>query len=373
MKTKTISRKELYELVWSKPLTTLANEFSYSDNGLRKICIKHNIPLPKAGYWSKVKYNKKVAKLPLPKLKGEVVPIELSIREEDEDNGIHSNSIRAIVRKEIEQDRKLNFTIPDKLSNPHVLIRKTKMDLKNKKPREWGNGQGLLIPSQGVLNISVSKKSLSRALKIMDRLVKLLEKRGHKIEVGSTTKVIIDGESVKIRLKEMVKRVVVKENKWGHTELIPSGILSIRADAQWFSEQMWKESSDKPLEGQLLKILISLETRAMESKARTLEFEERNRIRKEERLKEMEAEKRKVDEQDKTIELFQIASRWKKAMDLREYIEAVKNQAVKSDSMTKENLDWIQWATNKANWMDPIVNIEDEILGSYGGDLEFLK
>ncbi|MAO15934.1 MAG: hypothetical protein CMH44_03515 [Muricauda sp.] len=370
MDTKTISRKELYELVWSKPLTTLANEFSYSDNGIRKICIKHSIPLPKAGYWSKVKYNKKVAKMPLPKLKEEAIPIELSIREEDEDCGTHSNSIRAKVRKEIEQDSKLSFAVPDKLSNPHVLIRKTKMDLKDKRPREWGNGQGLLIPSQGVLNVSVSKKSLSRALKIMDRLIKLLEKRGHKIEVGNTTNVIIDGESVKIRLKEMVKRVPRNDSKWDRTELVPSGILSIRADSRWSSEHMWKESSDKPLEGQLSKILISLETRAMESKARSLEFEEQNRKWKEELRKEKEAEKQKADEQDNTIELFQIATRWKKAKDLREYIEAVKNHAIKSDSMTEEKREWIQWATNKANWMDPIVNLKDDILGSYSGKLK---
>lgn len=356
--------------MWSKPLTTLANEFSYSDNGIRKICIKHNIPLPKAGYWSKVKYNKKVAKLPLPKSKDITIPIELSIREENEVRGTHSNSIRAKVRREIEKDSKLNFAVSDKLSNPHVLIRKTKMDLKDKKPREWGNGQGLLIPSQGVLNISVSRKSLSRALKIMDRLIKLLEKRGHKIEVGSTTNVIIDGESVKIRLKEMVKRVVVKDSRWNDTELVPTGVLSFRADAHWFSEQMWKESSNKPLEDQLSKILISLETRAMESKARGLEFEEQNRKWKEERRIEKEAEKRKTDEQEKTIELFQIASRWNKAKELREYIEAVKNQAVKSDFLNEEKREWIQWATNKANWMDPIVNLKDDILGSYSEKLK---
>lgn len=37
-----ISRKELYDLVWSKPMSTLAKEYLISDNGLRKICKKFN-------------------------------------------------------------------------------------------------------------------------------------------------------------------------------------------------------------------------------------------------------------------------------------------------------------------------------------------
>lgn len=66
-KIKILSREDLYNLVWSKPLTTLAKDYAYSDNGMRKICIKHNIPLPKSGYWSKMKFNKKVRKETLPK------------------------------------------------------------------------------------------------------------------------------------------------------------------------------------------------------------------------------------------------------------------------------------------------------------------
>lgn len=57
-----LTRKELYNLVWSKPLTHIAKEYGFSDNGIRKICIKNNIPLPKAGYWAKIKRNKKVKK-----------------------------------------------------------------------------------------------------------------------------------------------------------------------------------------------------------------------------------------------------------------------------------------------------------------------
>ncbi len=57
-----LSRKELYDFVWSKPLLQLSKEFGLSDNGLRKICKKYYIPLPKMGHWQKVQFGKKVEK-----------------------------------------------------------------------------------------------------------------------------------------------------------------------------------------------------------------------------------------------------------------------------------------------------------------------
>lgn len=64
---KKISRQELYDLVWSKPMTALAKEYNISDNGLRKICKKLDIPLPQLGHWQKLQYGKKVKIIPLQK------------------------------------------------------------------------------------------------------------------------------------------------------------------------------------------------------------------------------------------------------------------------------------------------------------------
>ena len=43
------TRQELYDLVWTKPVTKLAPEFGISDVGLGKICRRHIIPLPPRG------------------------------------------------------------------------------------------------------------------------------------------------------------------------------------------------------------------------------------------------------------------------------------------------------------------------------------
>ena len=52
------SRVELFDLVWSKPMTHLAKELGLSDVGLRKICVKFGIPLPPRGYWSRLQFGK---------------------------------------------------------------------------------------------------------------------------------------------------------------------------------------------------------------------------------------------------------------------------------------------------------------------------
>ncbi len=62
------TRKELYDLVWSESLLTLCKKYAISDVGLRKICVRMNIPLPKAGHWMKLQFGKKVRVIPFPEL-----------------------------------------------------------------------------------------------------------------------------------------------------------------------------------------------------------------------------------------------------------------------------------------------------------------
>ncbi|MCB8821926.1 RWP-RK domain-containing protein [Microvirga rosea] len=47
------TRRVMYDLVWSKPMTTVAMELGISDVALKKICDRHRIPTPGRGYWAK--------------------------------------------------------------------------------------------------------------------------------------------------------------------------------------------------------------------------------------------------------------------------------------------------------------------------------
>jgi len=53
-----ISRKELYDLVWSKPIAALLKKYEINNSELRKILTDICIPIPEMGYWQKTQYGK---------------------------------------------------------------------------------------------------------------------------------------------------------------------------------------------------------------------------------------------------------------------------------------------------------------------------
>ena len=61
-----LSRKELYERVWSEALGKLAQSFGLSDNGLRKRCRAMQVPTPPRGYWQRVARGQRARRMPLP-------------------------------------------------------------------------------------------------------------------------------------------------------------------------------------------------------------------------------------------------------------------------------------------------------------------
>ncbi len=61
------TRQQLYELVWSGPMTTLAKTLAISGVGLAKACRRGDIPVPPRGYWARLAAGQRVARTPLPR------------------------------------------------------------------------------------------------------------------------------------------------------------------------------------------------------------------------------------------------------------------------------------------------------------------
>lgn len=61
-----------YQDVWSRPLTTVAAEPGISNSALKRIRTEMGIPMPVAGYWTRMQCGKQVFKEPLPKAKKEM-------------------------------------------------------------------------------------------------------------------------------------------------------------------------------------------------------------------------------------------------------------------------------------------------------------
>lgn len=46
-----LTREDLYNLVWSMPMTKVGEKLGVSDVAVRKVCVKMKIPRPPQGYW----------------------------------------------------------------------------------------------------------------------------------------------------------------------------------------------------------------------------------------------------------------------------------------------------------------------------------
>jgi len=93
--------------------------------------------------------------------------------------------------------------------------------------------------------------------------------------------------------------------------------------------------------------VVRLDREACEEGKRKKEEEERLR---------QERRKRHNDEVDRTIALTNMAQDYDTACKIRAFISALESA---------ENIDeeWIDWAKKKADWFDPIIARNDEVLG----------
>jgi hypothetical protein len=358
-----ISRQELYNLVWSKPMTTLAKEYNISDNGLRKICKKLNIPLPELGHWQKIQYGKKVKTTPLPKDFKGVETITLNERKEENGNENNVFSEYHKLLKEVTADTSLSFEVPDRLSNPDKLIIEAKNNFSSKKHEKYAIHRGVMTTSSGILNISVAPKNISRALRIMDKIIKLLRLRGHNVIVkGDSTYAVVKGEEIKIRFREKLKKVIIKEAKysWNNVEYIASDILSFKIDE--YPEKEFNDTNNQILEEQLPKILTKLELVSVKLKKDREERENREREYRKRKEAEEEIKRKKTTEIENFKKLLDNSERWKKAVDMRNYIKQIENNAIKENKLSEELSNWIKWANDKADWHDPLTDKKDDIL-----------
>jgi hypothetical protein len=192
-----LTRKELYDQVWSEPVSRLAQRYGFSDVWLARICRKNNIPRPPRGYWAIVQSGGKARKTPLPKGDNSKV-IEIETYD-------HNTKREVALSKERIPTKRLSkkIVIPADQTDPHPLVRSASITLASAQEDENG-----LIPYQkDCLSIQVSRDSLHRALSILDNLIKVLANIGFEILItDESTQVNIDGISLGITIYEELNK-----------------------------------------------------------------------------------------------------------------------------------------------------------------------
>lgn len=354
METTELTRKELYDIVWSTPVSKLTQKYAISPDGIKKICKQFEIPMPDGGYWMKLKFNKKVNMLKLNPIFDGADKIVFTIREEGSSINVDQTPL-TIRTKEIENDPKAPLTVPDKITKPDTLTIQTKEYWSESKGNAFYKGyKKLHFP------IRVGEKHKERALRFMDTLTKLLRYRGHNIaKENHDTCILIDGIYIDFDLREASKRIP-PTTQYGTSEYIPTGEFILKI-GKYSKEKEWRDGKIK-LEELLARIVAKLEIYAQEKK---IQNEESRlwRLQYDAELKRKdEIKKSKEVEFAKFNKLLALSEQYNKSQLIRKYVQAEKQKAVDTNTLTLEIQTWIKWANDKADWFDPLINKYDDIL-----------
>lgn len=366
------SRAEFYDLVWSTPTIKLAKNFGLSDVGLAKICKKHRIPKPPLGYWAMLQHGKKVKQTPLPKITdGELETIRINPKAAHEVE--LSSEVRGFIEAEAIAENLI--IVPDKLISPHPLIRATKAAFNQKTTDSFGRIRPKREPN--TLNLSIGPNSIERAMKIMDALLKALEKRNFPVRVVDDkkywnsrgeyrTEIVILGEPVEIRMEEPANRSEVdpkeKEKEpwlyYSSYKYVPSGCLNLIIESYVGGglKKTWADTDKHSVETRLNSFICGLILAAESLKKRRLEKEEQDRMWAEAEKIRADQEEKKKQENLKIKDLLEKVNNWHESQKINIFLDAAEATQKSSGEKNEKILEWIIWARRYADSINPLSN-----------------
>ena len=369
---KTLSREDLYELVWAEPMTKVAARFGMSDVGLKKICQRHQVPVPGRGNWQKLESGKKVSKVPLPIVADRAETL-IQVRErchliESKEEG------EAVERqKRFEAAEENRILVPETLDRPHRIARETRKALRQARPDKYG---ALKCEDPNLFYARVGPDSVDRAVRILNALLTAFERRSFGMSPPNDdrgrARVVANGESIGFSIEERVRqqphRLTDKEKldqrRYGRFwapmyDYVPTGELSLKINTGWGSglRSTWSDQATRKVEDCLNDFMVGLVRVAeWERDARRHREEEALRRRQEEQRR-AEIRRRHEEEQEKVRKLEEETDAWMKAERIRAYAAAVEASAVAkkgSIDADSETAKWLKWARDQADRLDPL-------------------
>ncbi len=265
-----LSRQELLDLVWSKPMRDLAREFKLSDVGLAKACNRHNIPRPERGYWAKLAVGKapKRPKLPAaPEGVGDQVRFHIPDDPVPRPEPVISPEVASWIERE--HDPKNKTRVPQSVHQYHPLVRRAKDALEAKR-EHFGPDDGWRWSGQNAFSIRATKPLIGRACRLAHALLTGLEHRKFRVEYSREHNTVVAhvlGETFKLSLVERQKRIAhvatpdeLRREKQGlgsprKYEDVPSGLLRLTAECGYRKLQL-EDREGRSLEDQLNDVVL---------------------------------------------------------------------------------------------------------------------
>jgi hypothetical protein len=375
------SRGELYERIWTMPITRFAGELGISDVAVAKACKRLGVPTPPRGYWARLAARQKVRRTPLPAAKPRT-PVKVTFER------------REPRPEEPWASREPPIEVSAELDQAHPLVLESRRVLAKLKPDRLG----VLRGSQArCLSIDVTPPCVDRALRIMEALIERLGSQGMPVEVLpprklyvwkpsvslehqtlSVTRVQVDGEWLPIALEETIESREVPKPVELYTRaaserytLHATGRLTlrIRKDLEEYGmgrglRASWSDGANQRLERVLHQFVEGLRLMARDVAAARQKAEQR-RLEAEAQRQAQEARaaaERAEADRRKAVEEF--IPHWRLAKELRAYmadIRAIVSDAGLCIEPDSEMGEWLRWCDGYADRVDPLTAVRREV------------
>jgi hypothetical protein len=355
-----ISRQELYDLVWSVPLTTVSSRLELTYSQLKKACKDYEIPLPKNGYWSKLKFKKEVEIIKLRTFKTETIDLSKYRR----------LKVKAVASQlKIGQSKEGKPEVKPSVSRG---LRNKKIDIYTIDYSKTQEDKSLIktqVYLKDVLSVYSDSKVYNRGLAFADQFISVFKERGHKIifvknhkyTFGNGLKFDFYGERFELFMRETQTRVMVQERNysWKSASYHLNGRIAIKWNTSYGKD--WVEPKAQTLENKIPNIIDFFEERARYDIELRAEHKVKAEVRKLKEAEDARVAKIKAKEISDFKLLINSSGRWHKSQQLRNYLSTYEDKMKSNGELTKEVMDWLDWARKKADWYDPFIEAEDDI------------
>ena len=342
---KELSRKELYNLVWQKPMIQIAKDYGFSDRGLGKLCVKYQIPVPSRGYWQKVKNGQKIE---IPKLEkisdieDNIIILKPKIKVS---TNIFPDSIKELIT--VEQQPENKIVVDYDIKKYHQII------------ENWNR-----------IDKSYNRKIDHKANKILNALIKALEERSYIVTNDEgryrAVKVGTGCDKVELWVSKYVKTYKKKIGpedgfrwEWQRSDdeytfvKEKTDFYAVYVKGHYnYENKKFIETEDVSIDSLLNKVIIYIIKKLYSDKNKRLEIEANHRkweLERQEAARQKELIKRN---QEKKENLINDANAWKQAQNIREYVYAVQeNICIEQKAYFKM---WSAWAFQCADEIDPM-------------------
>lgn len=376
------NREELYDLVWSKPFTELAKEFAISDVGLRKTCVKLEVPVPKAGHWAKVRNGKEVTRPRLPPSTRNLSAFKPFKRTAPIDVAKPAEPIMLDEAKTAAYREALTFeSNPDNAIVVRSGIPHSPVGEKTLKALQKRSKPDLTIPalSEGVFDLRVSADAAERAVSICEGLVLALERRGWKLELGSKNAaqrmcIELFGFKLPFWIEEILERrnhILSPEEKkdqlknpWKYSQptydRIPTGRLILRLGERDTYRNpgyrvRWADGKKKRIESEVVDFCKELVLAAIRKRNDQIESENRKRQWEEEEKRRKEQEYLRSLDERRVKNLRSELDQYDLMIRTRRYVAYVRECIAASGAKIEDDLAaWLEWAERFAQRCDPL-------------------